>query len=222
MISNSWGLAAIKQRIPLEATRQSVFFADPIFNVATRVGSELNRQQTFLSKQMEYVRVTVQAWQVYKHRNLRLAYIAQQHMFHLAEFMNSTPYVYIQRRYQNGYDEAGAVTACRAIAPSCDPGPQALQRRLMEPPNEEIRASRLHCACVLKFIRRCGAGHNSRVLGRAATMKSYQMFQISKIIQSFLIYIYIIYINIFRTFFLVHTRMYMYIYIYTIYTHDYI
>lgn len=44
--------------------------------------------------------------QVYKHRNLRLAYIAQQHMFHLAEFMNSTPYVYIQKRYQNGYDEA--------------------------------------------------------------------------------------------------------------------
>ncbi|CAE7236662.1 TEF3, partial [Symbiodinium pilosum] len=29
--------------------------------------------------------------EVYKHRNLRLAYIAQQHMFHLAEFMNSTP-----------------------------------------------------------------------------------------------------------------------------------
>eukprot|EP00439_Symbiodinium_sp_Y106_P008407 s4334_g1.t1 len=56
--------------------------------------------------------------EVYKHRNLRLAYIAQQHMFHLAEFMNSTPYVYIQKRYQNGYDEA-------------------LQRRLMEPANEE-------------------------------------------------------------------------------------
>lgn len=90
----------------------------------------------------------VQAWQVYKHRNLRLAYIAQQHMFHLAEFMNSTPYVYIQKRYQNGYDEAGVVTACRAIAPSRDPA-QALQRRLMEPPNEEIRASRLQCACVL-------------------------------------------------------------------------
>ncbi|CAE7260990.1 ILA [Symbiodinium sp. CCMP2592] len=66
--------------------------------------------------------------EVYKHRNLRLAYIAQQHMFHLAEFMNSTTgpqtlnfgsrYVYIQKRYQNGYDEA-------------------LQRRLMEPANEE-------------------------------------------------------------------------------------
>lgn len=61
--------------------------------------------------------------EVYKHRNLRLAYIAQQHMFHLAEFMNSTPYVYIQKRYQNGYDEA-------------------LQRRLMEPPNEEVAKRR--------------------------------------------------------------------------------
>ncbi|CAJ1452648.1 unnamed protein product [Effrenium voratum] len=64
-----------------------------------------------------------QTGEVYKHRNLRLAYIAQQHMFHLAEFMNSTPYVYIQRRYQNGYDEA-------------------LQRRLMEPPNEEVAKRR--------------------------------------------------------------------------------
>jgi len=65
--------------------------------------------------------------EVYKHRNLRLAYIAQQHMFHLAEFMNSTPYVYIQRRYQNGYDEA-------------------LQRRLMEPPNEEVLKRRSELA----------------------------------------------------------------------------
>jgi len=52
-----------------------------------------------------------------KHRNLRLAYIAQQHMFHLAEFMNCSPYVYIQKRYKNGYDEA-------------------LQRRLLEPADE--------------------------------------------------------------------------------------
>ena len=32
---------------------------------------------------------------------------------------------------------------------SRDPAPQALQRRLMEPPNEEICASRLQCACVV-------------------------------------------------------------------------
>jgi len=56
--------------------------------------------------------------EVVKHRNLRLAYIAQQHMFHLAEFMNCSPYVYIQKRYKNGYDEA-------------------LQARLLEPANEE-------------------------------------------------------------------------------------
>lgn len=56
--------------------------------------------------------------EVFQHRNLRLAYIAQQHMYHLGDFMNSSPYVYIQRRYQNGCDEA-------------------LQRRLLDPVNEE-------------------------------------------------------------------------------------
>jgi len=40
-----------------------------------------------------------------KHRNLRLAYIAQQHMHHLHEFMKCTPLEYIQLRFRNGYDE---------------------------------------------------------------------------------------------------------------------
>jgi len=61
--------------------------------------------------------------EMFKHRNLRLAYIAQQHMYHLGEFMNSSPYVYIQRRYENGWDEA-------------------LQRRLIEPADEEEKALR--------------------------------------------------------------------------------
>mmetsp|Transcript_87833 Transcript_87833/g.284317 ORF Transcript_87833/g.284317 Transcript_87833/m.284317 type:complete len:1490 (+) Transcript_87833:154-4623(+) len=56
--------------------------------------------------------------EVYKHRNLRLAYIAQQHMFHLSEFLTSPPYVYVQKRFKNGYDEA-------------------LQERLTKPANEE-------------------------------------------------------------------------------------
>lgn len=56
--------------------------------------------------------------EVAKHRNLRLAYIAQQHMFHLSEFMNCSPYVYIQQRYKNGWDEA-------------------LQTRLIQPENDE-------------------------------------------------------------------------------------
>mmetsp|Transcript_3925 Transcript_3925/g.7925 ORF Transcript_3925/g.7925 Transcript_3925/m.7925 type:complete len:1476 (-) Transcript_3925:114-4541(-) len=64
---------------------------------------------------------------VFKHRNLRLAYIAQQHMFHLQEFMNSTPYTYIQRRFQHGWDEA-------------------LQRRLLEPENEEEANTRKELA----------------------------------------------------------------------------
>jgi ATPase subunit of ABC transporter with duplicated ATPase domains len=43
--------------------------------------------------------------EVMKNRHLRLAYIAQQHMYHLADFLNSTPYVYIQSRFKNGWDE---------------------------------------------------------------------------------------------------------------------
>jgi len=36
---------------------------------------------------------------------LRLAYIAQQHMYHLGDFINSSPSVYIQNRFKNGWDE---------------------------------------------------------------------------------------------------------------------
>merc|ERR1712050_162502 len=39
-------------------------------------------------------------------------------MYHLGEFLNSTPYVYIQKRYKDGWDDA-------------------LQRRLIDPANEE-------------------------------------------------------------------------------------
>merc|ERR1719253_2493289 len=43
--------------------------------------------------------------EVNKNRHLRLAYIAQQHMFHLQEFLNSSPYVYVQSRFKHGWDE---------------------------------------------------------------------------------------------------------------------
>lgn len=43
--------------------------------------------------------------EVFKNRHLRLAYIAQQHMYHLGEFINSTPSTYIQSRFKNGWDE---------------------------------------------------------------------------------------------------------------------
>eukprot|EP00927_Polykrikos_kofoidii_P028195 TRINITY_DN2464_c2_g1_i1.p1 TRINITY_DN2464_c2_g1~~TRINITY_DN2464_c2_g1_i1.p1 ORF type:complete len:1300 (-),score=300.87 TRINITY_DN2464_c2_g1_i1:94-3939(-) len=42
---------------------------------------------------------------VWRHRNMRLAYIAQQHFFHLAEFYKSTPLHYMQIRFRHGYDE---------------------------------------------------------------------------------------------------------------------
>ncbi|CAE6972288.1 ABCF3 [Symbiodinium natans] len=42
---------------------------------------------------------------VWRHRNLRLAYIAQHHFFHLSEFLKSTPLHYFQTRFRQGYDE---------------------------------------------------------------------------------------------------------------------
>ncbi|CAJ1342563.1 unnamed protein product, partial [Effrenium voratum] len=55
---------------------------------------------------------------VWRHRNLRLAYIAQHHFFHLSEFLKSTPLHYFQTRFRQGYDEE-------------------TQRRLTLPQNEE-------------------------------------------------------------------------------------
>jgi len=65
--------------------------------------------------------------EVYKHRNLRMAYIAQDHMFHLEEFLHSSPYIYVQKRYQNGYDEA-------------------LQQRLTKPSSEDEAKQRKELA----------------------------------------------------------------------------
>lgn len=43
--------------------------------------------------------------EVNRHRSLRLAYIAQNHVFHLADYSRCTAVEYIQLRYRNGYDE---------------------------------------------------------------------------------------------------------------------
>merc|ERR1712157_571514 len=43
--------------------------------------------------------------EVNRHRSLRLAYIAQNHMFHLGEYQKCTAVEYIQLRFRNGYDE---------------------------------------------------------------------------------------------------------------------
>lgn len=47
-----------------------------------------------------------QRGKVDRHRNCRLSYMAQQHMHHMAPFMNSSPYIYIQKRFMHGYDGA--------------------------------------------------------------------------------------------------------------------
>jgi len=56
--------------------------------------------------------------ELWRHKDLRVAYIAQQHMFHLSRFLDCEPYVYIQKRFRFGYDEEA-------------------QERLKEPQNEE-------------------------------------------------------------------------------------
>eukprot|EP00451_Oxyrrhis_marina_P052176 CAMPEP_0204489590 /NCGR_PEP_ID=MMETSP0471-20130131/72627_1 /ASSEMBLY_ACC=CAM_ASM_000602 /TAXON_ID=2969 /ORGANISM="Oxyrrhis marina" /LENGTH=672 /DNA_ID=CAMNT_0051493459 /DNA_START=10 /DNA_END=2028 /DNA_ORIENTATION=- len=61
--------------------------------------------------------------EVSKHRNLRLAYIAQHTTWHLEKYLKITPYVYMQIRFKNGWDEE-------------------LQKRLTEPANEEEAAMR--------------------------------------------------------------------------------
>jgi len=57
-----------------------------------------------------------------RHRSLRLAYIAQSHMFHLKEYERCTPVEYVQVRFRNGYDEE-------------------LQKRLNSPVNDEEEAT---------------------------------------------------------------------------------
>lgn len=43
--------------------------------------------------------------EVVRHRNLRVAYVAQHHMFHLGEHEKLTPVEYMQVRFQKGYDD---------------------------------------------------------------------------------------------------------------------
>jgi elongation factor 3 len=40
-----------------------------------------------------------------KHRNLRIAYVAQHTAFHLDKFAECTPLSYISVRFRNGWDE---------------------------------------------------------------------------------------------------------------------
>ena len=56
--------------------------------------------------------------EVYRHHNLRLAYIAQHHMETIGSFFQTTPYAYMQYRFQNGWDEV-------------------LQKHLLDPRDEE-------------------------------------------------------------------------------------
>jgi len=59
-----------------------------------------------------------EASSVFRHRNLRLSYIAQHHFTHLSEFTRSTPLHYMQVRFRHGWDEEA-------------------QKRLTLPQNEE-------------------------------------------------------------------------------------
>merc|ERR1712203_1164279 len=60
--------------------------------------------------------------EVIRCRTLRLAFIAQHHMFHLGDYSTCTPAQYIQLRFTHGYDEE-------------------LQKRLMSPADETEEAT---------------------------------------------------------------------------------
>lgn len=47
----------------------------------------------------------VDSAKMFKHRNLRLAYLAQHHTFHLQEYWNCSILVYMQKRFKDGWDE---------------------------------------------------------------------------------------------------------------------
>mmetsp|Transcript_12694 Transcript_12694/g.28027 ORF Transcript_12694/g.28027 Transcript_12694/m.28027 type:complete len:1323 (-) Transcript_12694:333-4301(-) len=67
------------------------------------------------------------AGEMWKHKDLRVAYIAQQHMHHLSAFLSLTPKEYIQLRYRNGWDEEA-------------------QQRLTLPQNDDEREFRAEAA----------------------------------------------------------------------------
>eukprot|EP00933_Yihiella_yeosuensis_P050222 TRINITY_DN47998_c0_g1_i1.p1 TRINITY_DN47998_c0_g1~~TRINITY_DN47998_c0_g1_i1.p1 ORF type:complete len:729 (-),score=165.29 TRINITY_DN47998_c0_g1_i1:694-2880(-) len=68
--------------------------------------------------------------EVIRHRNMRLSYIAQHHVFHLEEFWKCTPLIYFQIRFRNGYD-------------------QMLQRRLLDLGSSEEQNTRKEMAVKL-------------------------------------------------------------------------
>merc|ERR1711957_519022 len=71
---------------------------------------------------------------VWRHRNLRLSYIAQHHFTHLSGFLKSTPLHYMQVRFRNGWDEEA-------------------QKRLTLPQSEEEEIYRKQMA--VKHGKRC-------------------------------------------------------------------
>merc|ERR1719221_1378895 len=56
--------------------------------------------------------------EVWRHCNLRMSYMKQDHLKALGPYFDTSPFVYITSRFQHGYDEE-------------------LQRRLCEPEDEE-------------------------------------------------------------------------------------
>jgi elongation factor 3 len=71
-----------------------------------------------LCRELNATEVEGQVGEVWRHHNLRLAYIAQHHMETLGTFYRSTPFQYMQYRFQHGWDEL-------------------LQKHLLEPRDDE-------------------------------------------------------------------------------------
>jgi len=71
-----------------------------------------------LCRELNPTEIEGQTGEVWRHHNLRLAFIAQHHMETLGKFYKCTPFQYMQHRFQNGWDEE-------------------LQKHLIEPKDEE-------------------------------------------------------------------------------------
>lgn len=70
-----------------------------------RNGAGKSTLMSLLCREINPIVVEGQTGEVYRHHNLRLAFIAQHHMETLGKFYKSTPFQYLQHRFANGYDE---------------------------------------------------------------------------------------------------------------------
>lgn len=86
--------------------------------IVGRNGAGKSTLMGLLCRELNPTEIDGQTGEVWRHHNLRLAFIAQHHMETLGKFYKCTPFQYMQHRFQNGWDEE-------------------LQKHLIEPKDDE-------------------------------------------------------------------------------------